>query len=126
MDDRLAEEVLRTVERIPAGSVVSYGDIAGLVGTGPRQVGAVMATDGSAVPWWRVVRADGTMAPGLVARARPHWRDEGIEVSPSGAGCRIARHRADLVALAAEHDAVVAELRHLDGVPPAVGGPDPS
>jgi len=57
------EAVLRTVEQIPPGSVASYGDIAEAVGAGgPRQVGRVMALHGGAVPWWRVVRADGSPA----------------------------------------------------------------
>ena len=35
------ERVLRAVELVPAGRVVSYGDLAALVGTGPRGMGAV-------------------------------------------------------------------------------------
>jgi alkylated DNA nucleotide flippase Atl1 len=57
------EAVLCAVEQIPPGRVLSYGDVAELVGAGgPRQVGHVMATYGGAVPWWRVVRADGSTA----------------------------------------------------------------
>ena len=59
------EAVLRLVEQIPAGRVATYGDLAEAVGQGgPRQVGRVMATWGAAVPWWRVVRADGSPARG--------------------------------------------------------------
>jgi len=43
---------------------MAYGDIAEFVGEGgPRQVGKVMSTWGGAVPWHRVVHADGTPAP---------------------------------------------------------------
>ncbi len=57
------EAVLCAVEQIPPGRVLSYGDVAELVGAGgPRQVGHVMASHGGAVPWWRVVRADGSTA----------------------------------------------------------------
>ena len=39
---------------------------------GPRQVGRVMALYGGAVPWWRVVRADGRLLPGSgTARTGP-------------------------------------------------------
>jgi methylated-DNA-protein-cysteine methyltransferase-like protein len=59
--ERLTERVLSLVESIPAGRVMSYGAIAAAIGhCGPRQVARVMARDGAAVPWWRVVHADGS------------------------------------------------------------------
>lgn len=80
------EAVLAYVERVPPGRVTTYGAIAEALGrSGPRQVGAVLAEHGGAVPWWRVVRADGTLAPGLGARAREHHRVEGTPCRPSGA-----------------------------------------
>jgi len=58
--EEYVELVLSAVERIPPGKVMAYGDVAEYVGQGgPRQVGWVMAHHGGAVPWWRVVRADG-------------------------------------------------------------------
>ena len=78
-DDREAyvEAVLRVVEAIPPGRVVSYGAVAAAVRRGgPRQVGRVMATYGGTVPWWRVVRADGTLPPSH-ARARHRYQAEG-------------------------------------------------
>ncbi|KHL08235.1 alkylated DNA nucleotide flippase Atl1 [Mumia flava] len=72
------EAVLRIAESVPPGRVTSYGVVAAAVGRGgPRQVGRVMATYGAAVPWWRVIRADGTVAPGLEHRAREHYLEEG-------------------------------------------------
>lgn len=59
-----AQRVLDVVDAIPAGRVMAYGDIAEFLGEGgPRQVGKVMSTWGGAVPWHRVVRADGRPAP---------------------------------------------------------------
>ncbi|HZV26021.1 MAG TPA: MGMT family protein [Acidothermaceae bacterium] len=59
-----AQRVLDLVDAIPAGKVLAYGDIAEYLGEGgPRQVGSVMSTWGGAVPWHRVVHADGTPAP---------------------------------------------------------------
>lgn len=60
------EAVLSLVEAVPPGRVTSYGAlaeaVAGSLGVGgPRQVGAVMATHGGLVPWWRVVHADGSL-----------------------------------------------------------------
>ncbi|CAM5715896.1 hypothetical protein SANTM175S_08339 [Streptomyces antimycoticus] len=69
----------RTVaESIPSGRVMTYGDVAEwLEEGGPRQVGRVMALYGGAVPWWRVVRADGAPLPGHELRALDHYREEG-------------------------------------------------
>jgi alkylated DNA nucleotide flippase Atl1 len=47
---------------VPAGRATTYGLIAEAVGRGgPRQVGRVLALEGGGVPWWRVVRADGSL-----------------------------------------------------------------
>lgn len=110
MDEVLVERVLRAVEQVPPGRVVSYGDLAALVGTGPRQVGSVMRHWGSGVTWWRVTSHAGDLAGDLLARARPHWDEEGIEVKPNGLGCRIATYRADLVRLARDYERAVADL----------------
>lgn len=83
-----SEAVLEVADRVPAGRVTTYGAIADAVsdrfGGGPRQVGAVMARDGGAVPWWRVVRADGSLPPSLAAEARRRHRAEGTPLRPSG------------------------------------------
>ena len=73
-----AERVLEVAELIPPGRVMTYGDVAEwLEEGGPRQVGRVMALYGGAVPWWRVVRADGVLLPGHELRALGHYRAEG-------------------------------------------------
>ena len=72
------EQVLTAVESIPPGRACAYSDLAELVGRGgPRQVGHVMARYGDAVPWWRVVRADGRPARGLEEEALARLRAEG-------------------------------------------------
>ena len=111
MDEWLAEKVLLAVERIPPGRVASYGDIAGIVGIGPRHVGNVLRTYGAGVPWWRVVSRDGDFGGDLLERARPHWKAENIAVKPNGLGCRIASYRADLDLLASAYDQAVAGAR---------------
>lgn len=73
-----ADRVLTAAEAIPPGRVLTYGDIARQLGEGgPRQVGRVMALYGGAVPWWRVVRADGRLLPGHERRALARYRAEG-------------------------------------------------
>ncbi|MFG2223670.1 MGMT family protein [Streptomyces sp. NPDC048644] len=91
-----AEQVLGVAELIPSGRVMTYGDIAewlageappGTAGTGgPRQVGRVMALYGGAVPWWRVVRADGALLPGSELRALAHYRDEDTPLRDTARG----------------------------------------
>lgn len=76
-----ADAVLDLVDSVPSGRVTTYGLIAEAIGArlhrgGPRLVARVMATDGAAVPWWRVVRADGTLPEALNERARPEWLRE--------------------------------------------------
>jgi alkylated DNA nucleotide flippase Atl1 len=76
--EEYVESVLRVVEAIPTGRVMSYGAIAECVGQGgPRQVGAVMAAYGGSVSWWRVVRADGTPPLCDTGEARTHYLAEG-------------------------------------------------
>lgn len=76
-----ADDVLDVVESIPTGKVLTYGDVAELVGRGgPRAVGGVMARYGSDVPWWRVVRADGSPPACHEERALQHYAAEGTPV----------------------------------------------
>lgn len=75
------ERVLRAVEAIPAGRVMTYGDVAEFVGSrAPRAVGTVLARDGGGVPWHRVLRGNGTPAPGIAARQLALLAEEGVPV----------------------------------------------
>lgn len=110
-DESLVERVLRAVEHVPPGCVVAYGDVAALVGIGPRHVGNVLAQWGSGVPWWRVTNRDGILPEPLLDAARRHWEDEGVSLRPDGRGCRIADHRADLAELSVRWEQSVTDLR---------------
>jgi methylated-DNA-protein-cysteine methyltransferase-like protein len=63
--------IYRVVRRIPRGRIATYGQVAELAGLGPhaRQVGYALHSlpDGEAVPWHRVVNAQGRVSP----RAEP-------------------------------------------------------
>jgi alkylated DNA nucleotide flippase Atl1 len=92
LDEGYVEQVLRVVEQIPPGQVASYGDVAEIVGVGgPRQVGRVMALYGDAVPWWRVVRADGQPVRGLETEALARLRDDGAPLRGGRVEIRLAR-----------------------------------
>lgn len=95
-EELLVEKVLTVVGAIPRGRVVSYGDIAAIVGTGPRQVGRVLSEWGSDVPWWRVTSAAGGFPDDLLARAVPLWRAERMALRSSGTRCDITACRADI------------------------------
>ncbi len=76
----VTDSVLLAVASIPAGRVTSYGAIGRLVGAGPRVVARILATQGDKVCWWRVLRADGSIAPQLVDRATQLLAEEGVVV----------------------------------------------
>lgn len=58
--------ILAAVRSIPPGRVTTYGD---LCPGAPRHAGAVLAQcNDPAVPWQRVVRADGSLARGARQR----------------------------------------------------------
>jgi methylated-DNA-protein-cysteine methyltransferase-like protein len=58
--------VLDRVREIPAGFVRTYGDVSP---GAPRFAGTVLfEVDEPDLPWWRVVRADGSLAKGTRQR----------------------------------------------------------
>jgi len=60
--------ILDAVCAIPEGFVRTYGDVSPAA---PRLAGRLLATEHAPdVPWWRVVRADGSLAAGEAQRAR--------------------------------------------------------
>jgi alkylated DNA nucleotide flippase Atl1 len=95
--DDYAARVLDAVDAIPAGQVMSYGDVAEYLGAGgPRQVGRVMAVWGGGVAWWRVVHADGSLLAGHERAALARYEAEGtpLRQPPAGGIPRIDMRRA--------------------------------
>ena len=89
-DEKYVETVLGIVESVPRGRVTTYGAIADVVGSGPRLVGNVMARHGGPVPWWRVVRADGSLPPSHHDEARARYLEEGTPLRRSGISVDLA------------------------------------
>jgi alkylated DNA nucleotide flippase Atl1 len=86
--DERRQRILQTIREIPEGFVRTYGDVSP---GAPRLAGQVLgAGHPDDVPWWRVVRADGSLAAG--ERQRTRLEAEGV---PFRAGAR-ARARVDL------------------------------
>ena len=87
-----SDRVYEVVRSIPAGKVVSYGDVAALLGTprAARGVGwALNALDGdTSVPWWRVINKRGAISirhPDVSPKIqRALLEDEGIRFDDDG------------------------------------------
>lgn len=89
-----AEEVLDLVATIPPGRVMAYSDLAAVLGRGgARQVGQAMARFGSGVPWWRVLRADGSCAAIHRDEQVRRLRDEGVPLTGDRVDMALARWR---------------------------------
>jgi methylated-DNA-protein-cysteine methyltransferase-like protein len=87
----LTERIVELISAIPSGYVATYGGVAAAAGhpRAARRVVWVLRTMSSsrALPWHRVIRADGSIA---LPRGDGHelqaalLADEGIDVSPDG------------------------------------------
>lgn len=81
-------EVAKVVRAIPRGAVLSYGDVARRAGA-PRAARAVARalSRQHGLPWWRVIRADGTLAEAVADEQARLLRAEGVTVE----GKRVSR-----------------------------------
>jgi methylated-DNA-protein-cysteine methyltransferase-like protein len=89
VDEAARTRVLDRIRAIPEGFVRTYGDLSP---GAPRFAGAVLRSTDAGVPWWRVVRADGSLAKGECQRAL--LDAEGVpfrEGSPARVDLRVAR-----------------------------------
>jgi methylated-DNA-protein-cysteine methyltransferase-like protein len=87
------ELVRALVAMIPAGKVVTYGDIASAAGlSSPRIVGWIMRTDSADLPWHRVIRSSGQPAPHLATRQLELLRAEGVLAVDGKVPLRDVRH----------------------------------
>ena len=82
-----AERVLARIRAVPPGFVRTYGDVSP---GAPRFAGAVLSTCADpALPWHRIVRADGSLAKG--ARQRKLLEAEGVPFAGGRVVLRVAR-----------------------------------
>jgi methylated-DNA-protein-cysteine methyltransferase related protein len=89
--DRLyRERVYRIVRRIPKGRVMTYGQIAYMLGEGytPRTVGFVMHGSDDKTPWHRVINSQGRCSTGGVVlpsdKQQRMLENEGVTFDKSG------------------------------------------
>jgi methylated-DNA-protein-cysteine methyltransferase-like protein len=93
------ERVYEIVNRIPAGRVMTYGQIAEMLGEGytARTVGFVMhSADEETTPWHRVINAQGGCSTGRVImppdKQRRMLEAEGVKFNARGR-CDLGRYR---------------------------------
>ena len=84
------QAIYEVVKTIPAGVVATYGQVAAIVGCGPRLVGYALASlpAGMDVPWQRVINSQGRISIRSNGAADPRQRHalirEGIVFSLNG------------------------------------------
>ncbi|MDD3340948.1 MAG: MGMT family protein [Bacilli bacterium] len=85
MNEDVLYRIYETVSEIPKGKVATYGQIAYLVGCGPRMVGKAlkMASHYGEYPCHRVVNHIGRLAPGYYAQ-KELLLQEGISFKENG------------------------------------------
>jgi len=86
-DSNFRKAVYELVAQIPAGQVMTYGQIAALCGSprAARIVGQIAAHGSSNLPWQRVVYQDGRLAgafPGGRTQQAALLAEDGVKVSP--------------------------------------------
>jgi methylated-DNA-protein-cysteine methyltransferase-like protein len=95
---RYRERVFELVRRIPPGRVMTYGQLAELLGEGytARTVGFVMHTADDADPWHRVINAQGACSTGRVLlppdKQQRMLEAEGVTFDARGR-CDLGRYR---------------------------------
>jgi methylated-DNA-protein-cysteine methyltransferase related protein len=81
VDEAVLMRVYDIIDAIPAGSVMTYGDVAEAAGlNSARIVGRILSHGDEPVPWHRVVKADGTCAPHLQDEQLSRLRAEGVPI----------------------------------------------
>jgi methylated-DNA-protein-cysteine methyltransferase related protein len=89
-DNDYRERVYRIVRSIPRGRVMTYGQIAEILGEGytPRTVGFVMHASNNETPWHRVINAQGGCSTGRVVlpydKQRRMLEAEGVSFNERG------------------------------------------
>ncbi len=90
-EQRYRERVYEIVREIPSGRVMTYGQIAEMLGEGytPRTVGFVMhAADTENLAWQRVINSQGACSTGRITAPvnlqQKILEDEGVEFNEKG------------------------------------------
>ena len=76
------DAVVAVIESIPAGEVMTYGEVAAEAGypSSARAVGTLLARSDGELPWWRVVNAAGRLVPGHEREHARRLQAEGVAV----------------------------------------------
>ena len=86
------QAVDRAVRAIPRGQTASYARVAlmsGKPGAARAVVQALHRLEG--LPWWRVLRSDGTLAPPVAIEQAWRLAKEGVKLTRSASRIRVAK-----------------------------------
>lgn len=114
MEPELALRIRRVVRAIPRGKVLAYSQVALLAGIpgGARRVGKALSAS-RGLPWWRVLRADLTLAKEVALQQAKHLVKEGVPVKgrkvPASAKASLAEVTKTLARETRERDRVRAK-----------------
>jgi methylated-DNA-protein-cysteine methyltransferase-like protein len=86
------DRVAAVIRALRPGEVTTYGEVAAEAGRpgAARAVGRILAISPGGLPWWRVVAANGRLAPGSEAEQERRLRAEGV-VLHNGRVARMGR-----------------------------------
>jgi DNA-3-methyladenine glycosylase II len=112
------DRILDGVRAIPKGFVRAYSDVDGAA---PRLVGRILAGTDADVPWWRVVRADGSVPKG--ERQLELLRRERVPMNGLRVDMSAARYPASPMAVgsAPRRWSLTRGIQHVAAADPALG-----
>ena len=97
-DQNYRERVYEIVRTIPSGRVMTYGQLAGILGEGytPRTIGYVMhGAETESVPWQRVINSQGACSTGRMTMPlnlqQSMLESEGVQFNEKGK-CDLAQY----------------------------------
>jgi methylated-DNA-protein-cysteine methyltransferase-like protein len=109
-DKNYRQRVYEIVRQIPRGRVMTYGQIAEILGEGytPRTVGYVMhAADSEGVPWQRVINSQGACSTGRMTMPinlqQQMLEAEGVKFNEKGR-CDLSEYRWSPQGSESDHD----------------------
>lgn len=93
MNEAFEDDVRQVLKSIPRGTVMTYGEVAEESGHpgASRAVGNLLAHSTGRFPWWRVVTANGRLAPGNEVEHAKRLKAEGVKLSNGRVAMR-SRH----------------------------------
>jgi len=78
VDEKTFRRVLDSIESIPRGTVLSYGEVADRAGLRSARIVGRILSENDVEGWHRVLRSDGSPAPHLAEKQTALLKAEGV------------------------------------------------